>query len=302
MRLDIWLWLACSVLVLIAGLLRLSRWASAHLRRARVGGLWAPLVLTCLGLACLAAGLAWRIAAGGILLWPSGAWPGSAPAEGIALLAGGTLAILLWTLLSETRGVKLAKPRVLGSEEAAEDRDRAVAQALTLFASCVLVLLAITAAWNSPPPQPAPQARSWLFGLRVIAASLGLGAWLPAFAAESRALGGDAARGLRRGKGHFGPGAMEAPLALEAMRVGYPWLTAACLLSAAWSLATAAALLRGLSPEVWLIAAWLLGAVYLVATLGVRPARLPRWALVLLTACGAALSVLQAWQMPMLLP
>jgi hypothetical protein len=146
-----------------------------------------------------------------------------------------------------------------------------VAEALTLFGSCLLVLLAMAAAWNSPPPQPFPQARSWLFGLRVIAASLGLGVWLPAFAAESRALGRDATWVLGPGKGHSRTGALSAPLGVEAMRAGYPWLTAACLLSAAWSLATVAALWRGLSPEAWLIAAWLLGGIYMIAAWGVPP-------------------------------
>ena len=309
MRLDIWLWMAGSVLVLIAGLLRLSLWANANPRRSRLrsllagAGLWAPLVLTCLGLIVLVAGLVWRIPAGGAPLWPSGAWPGSTPADGVVMLAAGTLAILLWLMFNETRRVRAAKSRPfvgVGGEDFGLDRGRAVSEALALFGSCLLVLLAMAAAWNSPAPQPAPLARLWLFGLRVIAASLGLGVWLPAFVAEARALSGDAARRIRPGKGHSGPGTMSTSLGLEAMRAGYPWLTAACLLSAAWSLATAAALWRGLSPDAWLVVAWLLGGIYLVAAWGAHPVRLPRWALVLLTACGMAAAVVQAWQMPSL--
>jgi hypothetical protein len=66
-------------------------------------------------------------------------------------------------------------------------------------------------------------------------------------------------------------------------------------------MATVAALWRGLSPEAWLMAAWLLGGIYLIAALDQPPVRLPRWTLALLTACGMAAAVLQAWQAPLLL-
>jgi hypothetical protein len=301
MRLDIWLWLAGSILLMIAGLFRLL-WRTDEYPHQTLENsplpmagwrLWAPLVLTCLGLACLAAGLAWRITVGGILSWPSGGWPGMTPADGIVLLAGGTLAILLGILFCDTRRVKVAKSRLPGEGRGGLDRDRAVVEALTLFGACLLVFVGIGAIWSSQLPEPSPLARSWLFGLRVIAASLGLGAWLPAFA--------DAAWGLRPGRRDSGPGVMRATLGLEAMRLGYPWLTMACLLSAALSLAASAALWRGRSPDAWLVTAWLLGAIYLVASGDARPFHMPRWALVLLTACGAAVAVLQAWQMPLLL-
>jgi len=331
MRLDIWLWLAGDVLAVLAGLIRLLPRRAANPHRARRLRLWAPVVLTLLGLASLVAGLVWR-------MWPSGAWPGSTTADGVAMLAAGTLAILSWIMLTETRHAKATEPRVAKSRDGAEapcrvdgvsggkgglDRSGSVAEALALFGSCLLILLAVGAAWSSPFPEPSPLARSWLFGVRVIAASLGLGAWLPAFAAESRALGGDAARGLRPrnrilaesrafgGEGEenivsTGPAESRA-LGGAAMRAGYPWLTAAWLLGAIWSLAATAALWHGLGaahPEAWLMVAWLLGGIYLFAACGAQPAqpvRLPQWALFLLAALGMAAALLQAWQTPLLL-
>jgi hypothetical protein len=297
LRLDLWLWLAGGVLALIAGLLRGLPRTAANPHRARLRspvllagwGIWTPLVLTCLGLAFLVAGLAWR-------LWASGAWPGSTSADGVAMLAGGTLAILSGILLTEARRIKAAESRDVGGvsgEQVGLDRGHAVAEALALFGSCLLILLAIGAAWGTPFPEPSPQVRSCLFGVRVIAASLGLGAWLPAFA--------DAAWGLRPGGGPSRPETTGLTPGLAAMRAGFPWLTAAWLLGAAWSLAAVAALWRGLPAEAWLVVAWLLGGIYLAAAWGARPARLPQWALVLLTACGATAALLQAWQTPLLL-
>ena len=312
MRLDIWLWLAGDVLAVLAGLIRLLPRRAANPHRARRLLLWAPVVLTLLGLASLVAGLVWR-------MWPSGAWPGSTPADGVAMLAGGTLAILSWILLTETRRTKAAESRFAKSRDGAEapfrvggvsvgegglDRSRSVAEALALFGSCLLILMALGAAWSSPLPEPSPLARSWLFGVRVIAASLGLGAWLPAFAAESRALGKDTAWGLRPRNRIL---AESRALGGAAMRAGYPWLTAAWLLGVIWSLAAAAALWRGLGaapPEAWLMVAWLLGGIYLLAACGAQPAqpaRLPQWALFLLAALGMAAALLQAWQTPLLL-
>jgi len=294
MRLDLWLWLAGGTLALIAGVLLLLRRTDATSPRAQLRspvslaagwGLWAPLALACGGLACLVAGLVWRILAGGSRLWPPGPWPGSTAADGVAMLAGGTLAILSWILLSDARRAKAGAGGL--------DRDRAVAEALALLGSCLLVLLAIGAAWLSPPPAPFPQARSWLFGLRVVAASLGLGAWLPAFA--------DAGWGLRRGKGSSGPGTMCPPPGPQAMRTAYPWLTMAWILGAIWSLAMVAAPWRGQAPDTWLMVAWLLGGIYLVAGGDARPTLIPQWALILLTACGTAAAVMQAWLTPLLL-
>lgn len=309
MRLDLGLWLAGGVLALIAGLLRLllrtpaGAPVDADPMESRSPGrsvewwLWAPPVLTCLALAALIAGLVWRSTAGGSPPWFSGTWLGGTSADGVAMLASGALAILAWLLFSDTRRVKAAKPGAPRGEQVGVVGRRATAEALALLGSCLLVFLAMGAAWSSP--LPAPQTGSWLFGLRVVTASLGLGAWLPALAAESRALGGAAALGLRREKEPSVP--MGSATGVEAMRAAYPWLTAAWLLGAAWNLATVAALWRGLIPEALLLAAWLLGGIYLIASWGARPVRLPSWALILLTACGTAVAVLQAWFTPLLL-
>ena len=293
MRLDLWLWAAGGVLVLIAGVLRLSLRAKADPAFLAGWGLLAPLVLACGGLASLVAGLAWRIAAGVLPLWRPDVWPGSTSADGVVMLAVGTLAILSWLLLTDLRRIKAANSRDLGVAESGVDSGRAIAEALALFGSCLLVLLAVGAAWRNPLPESSPYARSWLFAARVITASLGLGAWLPAFA--------DAVWGLRLGLERSGPEPPDVALGPEAMRIGYPWLTAAWLLGAAWSLAAVAALWRGVSTDAWLAVAWLLGGIYLIAGRADRPSLLPRWALVLLTACGMAAALLQAWQTPLLL-
>jgi hypothetical protein len=291
-RLDLWFWLAGAVLALIAGLLRLLPRTAANPHRARLLRFWTPLVMTCLGFAFLVAGLAWRMRA-------PGAWPGSSSADGVAMLAGGTLAILSWILLTETRRIKAAESRdvgEVGGDEVGLDRGHAVAEALALFGACLLVLLAIGAAWSRSLPEPSPQARSWLYGVRVIAASLGLGAWLPAFA--------DATWGLRLRAGRSAPGTTGLAPGLAAMRAGFPWLTAAWLLGAAWSLVAVAALWRGLPADAWLMVAWLLGGIYLLAAPGAQPtqpAQLPQWVLVLLTACGTAAALLQAWWAPLVL-
>jgi hypothetical protein len=293
MRLDLWLWAAGGILVLIAGVLRLSLRAKADPASLAGWGLLAPLVLACGGLTSLVAGLAWRITAGVLPLWRPDAWPGSTPADGVVMLAAGTLAILSWLLLTDLRRIKAATFRDLGVAEGGADRNRAVVEALALFGSCLLVLLAMGAAWRSALPESSPLARSWLFAARVITASLGLGAWLPAFA--------DAAWGLRPGLERPGPEPAGVTLGPEAVRTGYPWLTAAWLLGAAWGLAAVATMWRGVSTDAWLTVAWLLGGIYLIAGRVDRPALLPRWALVLLTACGVAAALLQAWQTPLLL-
>jgi hypothetical protein len=275
MRLDLWFWLGGAVLVLIAGSLRAWPHADSSTRRARAWGLRAPLALVCLGLASLVAGLAWSARS-------TGAWPGSTPADGVAMLAGGSLVILSWMLFNDSQRPKTGD----------NGRRSAVVEALAMLGAGLLVLLAIGGAWRSPLPGFSAPASSWLFGLRVITASVGLGAWLPALA--------DATWDLRTASRSPGKDGGLMPPGPRAMRTGYPWLTTAWLLGAAWNLAAAATLWRGVSPEAWLMAAWLLGGVYLIAVR--EPTRLPQWVLVPLTACGAAAALLQAWHAPLLLP
>jgi hypothetical protein len=277
MRLDLWFWLGAAVVVLIAGSLRIWPHPGDDPRRARISALWAPLALACLGLVFLTAGLVWRARI-------ADAWLGSTPANGIAMLAFGSLAILAWILFSDSRRARMA-PVAFG-------HGRAVAEALGIFSTGLLILLATGAAWRNPWPGYSVPADWWLFGLRIIVVSVGLGAWLPALA--------DAAWRLWRTSR---PGARDEstiPVGLEAMRAGYPWLTAAWLLGAAWSLVAVAALWRGVASESWLMAAWLLGGAYLICAS--QPVRGPRWALFLLAASGTAAALLAAWQTPLLLP
>jgi hypothetical protein len=206
-------------------------------------------------------------------------------------LAGGALTILAWLLFGDIRRARAADSDVPGEGEVGPASHRARTEALALFGSCLLVFLAVGAAWNGPLPAPAPQVGSWLFGLRVVAASLGLGAWLPAFA--------NAVGAPRREEGS--PGAVPQGAGLDAMRAAYPWLAVAWLLGVAWNLATVASLWRGLAPEALLLAACLLAGIYLIACWGAHPVRLPAWALILLTAFGMAAAVLQAWLTPLLL-
>jgi hypothetical protein len=293
MRLDLWLWAAGGILALLAGVLRLILRVKTDPVSLSGLRLLAPLLLAVSGLVSLAVGLAWRLTVGVPPGSRPGAWSSSTPADGVVLLTVGTLAILSWLLLTDLRRIRAARLRVPGTADGGGDRDRAVAEALALFGSCLLVLLALGTAWTSSLPESSPHAQSWLFAARVITASLGLGAWLPAFA--------DAVWGLSRGLGRPTPGSIGVTLGPQAMRTGYPWLTAAWLLGAAWSLAAVAALWQGSSADAWLTVAWLLGGIYLIAAWGAPPVRLPRWTLVLLTACGTAAAVLQAWQTPLLL-
>jgi hypothetical protein len=273
MRPDLWLWVGSVGCALLAAILRAWVRPGGSGRRARAWGLWTPVALACLGLAAVAAGAALRTSLAGV-------WPGGAPADGIAVLAAGCLAIVVWVVLGDARRS--------GAGDDGLARHDAVPEAIALFGTGLLIALATGAAWGSYWPGFSAPATSWLFGLRVAAAGLGLGAWLLALA--------DAAWSLRpaaAGESAASPGP-------RAMRAGYPWLTAAWLIGAVWSLAAAAVLWRGLPPEAWLTVAWLLGGIYLLA--GSGQARVPRWALVILAACGMAAALLQAWQTPLLLP
>jgi hypothetical protein len=275
MHLDLWFWLAGTVLVLIAGGLRATQHRDGDNHNPRSWGLRAPLALVCLALVSLVAGLLWRVLA-------AGAQPGWAPADGVAVLAAGSLAILVWILIDDSRLVSTGEA----------DRNRAPAEALAMWGAGLLVMLAIAAAWRGTSGGASPPASPWLFGLRTAAAGVGLGAWLPTLA--------EAVWGLRLASLARVKDERSMPAGLRAMLAGYPWLTLAWLLGAAWSLAAAAALWRGVPPEAWLTAAWLLGGAYLIAVSGtIRP---PQWALVLVAALGTSAALLQAWQSSLLLP
>ncbi len=151
----------------------------------------------------------------------------------------------------------------------------------------------------------APQARTWLFVAHLALAALSLGAFALA-AAESL---GFAIRGSRPSelidpafpadrqamRGRSGdPGRLAALLA-------FPLLTAAVLLGSVWGLFAFAAPIRAAAAEMWLLAAWVLGAAYLHATSGWRPMRAPAWLPAVLITAALAAGVAAAWAVSSLL-
>ncbi len=284
MRVDLCLWLAGAVILLIAGFLRLWPYRREQTPIPRPFTVVAPAVATGLGLACGAAGLIWRSVF-------SGTWPGGTSADALALLASGSLIASLWNLSAHRSAAE--------HQESLLARHRAIGEALALFGACLLLLPAIALAWAAGVPAPL-QGAPWLPWLWSVLAGVGLGGWFPALA--------DHLCSLRPQKGqreeeqpHTRPGA-------QAMRLCYPALTAAWLVGVVWSLTGYAVLWRGLPAELWLLAAWLLGGVYLCATWSFSPpeasvgsVRPPEWVLALLTAFGSGAAVLAAWWMPLLL-
>lgn len=245
-----------------------------------------------LTLAVLAAviGLGWRA-------WEARAWPGTSPADALALLAGGGLVVVAWQML--TTGMPNQPSR------------RRPALSLTLFASAALLgtAAALTLAWTaSPLTLP---AGAWIFGLRNILAGIGLGGWLPALAASvlwlEQALIRPAPIGPAESRSDstsmdastLPPARSETINPAEdpgriAALFSFPWLTGACLASGAWNLVAHAAIGRAMAANLWLLAAWLLGGAYLHITSSWRPLRLPGWLSPLLAAGTLAAGVLAA--------
>lgn len=282
MRVDLWLWLAGAAILLIGGLLRLWPCRGKPARFLRPLVVVAPPLAAGLGLACGIAGLIWRS-----VVW--GAWPGSTPADALALLASGSLVASAGNLIAERSGGDL-QGRFLS-------RRHALSEALALFGVCLLLLLATALAWAAAARTSLP-GTPWLLWLWSVLAGIGLGGWLPALADHLSSLRPKEGR-KDEGQRCTGPGP-------QAMRLGYPALTAAWLVGVAWSVMGYAVPWRGLPAELWLLVAWLLGGVYLCATwspsppeAGVRSARLPGWVLALLAAFGSGAAVLAAWWMPL---
>ena len=206
------------------------------------------------------AGLGWRA-------WQTGNWPGAAAADGLALLAAAAALMALW-------------PR-RGGAGPFPARAFAVAGAGLLLAGAAIQ------GWRSPAPTASAPAGAWLFGVRSALVGIGGGGLL--LAAAGSMLGRLRRPAAAPVTAAWGDAGRAAALA------GYPWLTAAGLASILWNLATRAAIVRAAPGDLWLWAAWLLGGVYLHATSGWRPLRLPgRWA-PLIAAAAALAGVLAAW-------
>ena len=253
MQVDLALGALAALAFLAAGLAGLVRRAGQG--RPPAAWLLAPAGL---GLACLAAALGWRA-------WQEGSWPGSTRPQALLALAGGAVLLRL----------------VFGRRQAGRTET-----AWTLLAAAALVVAALVAGWPDRGFEEAPQAGTWLFGLRSLLVGAGLGGWVSAAAGSLPALwrswrGGDV-------EGEAGGHA--------AQRAAYPWLTAALAASAAWSLAAYAVPWRDTAAELWLAIAWLLGGVYLHVAEEEQQARLGGWAPVVVVLAGLAAAVLASWQ------
>ena len=287
MRLELALWLVAGLVVLIDGGLCLA----VSLRAVGQGGMQesargltdrGPALCAYLGLAALVGGLAWQG-------WVNRVWPGATAAEALLLVAGA--ALLLGTWVSHAGGA----PRFAGSAglKPAGDTEGAVAVSGRLayggglLATGVLILGATGLAWIVAPPA-APQAHTWLFGLRSGLASLGLGGWLFVFAGNLAALWQGRVNAT---VSEAAPGTAHAVL-----RAGYPWLTAALLAGGSWQMAAYAVPWRGVPADLWLVVAWLLGGAYLMLGSARWAKSLGAWPPAVLSFAGLAAALLAAGQ------
>lgn len=288
MALSGWLWAGGAGLALLAGLWMIV--ARDQVRQGRALPWLAPLVATLL---TALAGLGWQA-------WESRSWPGGTPSEALALLAGGGLVVAAWL--------------VLRADAEGRSTTRCVALGPTLLMAAILLgagaLLTIPAAAAADTPA-LPPARTWLFGVRNLLASIGLGGWIVAWTAslvwilqiwrrsQSAAQAQRPAEELRSEAELPEPGEPEAAwpaedLGRRAALFTFPWLTATCLCGAAWNLIAHAAIVRAAPAELWTLSAWLFGAAYLHVTSSWRPLRLPGWLAPLLAALVVAAGILAA--------
>jgi hypothetical protein len=262
MRVDVLAWLAAAVLLMAGGLLGLTVMRSD--RR------WPFLIFTAAGLLGILVGTGWRT-------WQARAWPVVSVADTLAMLAGGALVVTAWTVLRPT--------------PAAAAEERPTAPALALLGTACLVAAAAGVAWRGTAPVASQQPQSWLVGLRDVLASVGLGGWLPTLAASAL---WSVRAGLLNSRAAADPGRVPALFS-------YPWLTAAGLVGVLWNLASHVTVLQATAADLWLLAAWLLGGIYLHATSNWRPLRLPAWLSLALAGITMATALLAAVTAPTLL-
>ena len=257
MRVDLLAWLAAAIILLIGAVLGVLT------RRDR---LWLPL-------AALAAGLV------GVLIGVGShaGQPSALSAEALALLAGGALVVTAWAAPRWTRPW----------EPSANERSLALAGAL--LGAAALTFAAAALAWRGAPAAAALSARTWLSGLRVVLASIGLGGWLTVLAGSMWGLW------LASRHEEFPTAATDRgrPAAL----FSYPWLTVALLAAVAWNLAARATILALQPGDLWPLVAWLLGATYLHATSTWRPRRVAAWLATALAALALAAAVMSAFSL-----
>lgn len=256
-------WLVAALVALAGSLL--TRWPRDLSRREQ----WVQAATGLAG-ATLVTGLLWR----GIT---AETWPGATLAQRLALLGTGALVTFAWwSVHAQRHGSPMSR--------------RAAA---ALLAAAAVLSAAATLAAEPAVVEAGPRAaRTWLPGLLQVVTGVGLGSLLAAFALSAAMQRAPAAQPQ--------PAGAELPPGLSAVRVpaldagrgaalfGYPWLTAAVLLTAGWNLAGYATLWRGVPGELWLLAAWLLTGAYLHLTSSWRPLRLPGWLPTLVAALAFA--------------
>jgi hypothetical protein len=278
MRVDMVLWLAAGLVVLLGGSICLASALPAARQReipedgppSEQGELRqrAAAVSAYLGLGALLVGLAWRA-------WVDGNWPGATASQALLLVASAALLLGTWpwpAARGPYPGTAVSQPLAYG---------------LGLLATGLLILAATVLAWIVPAPA-SPQANSWLFGLRSGLAGLGLGGWLFVFAGSLSVLWQE-----RLTNRSSRPAWSRTPAVLAA---GYPWLTAALLVAGAWQMTVHAVPWRGAPADLWLAVAWLFGAAY-VALGRVRWTRdLGAWPPAVLSLAGLAAALLAAGQ------
>lgn len=167
---------------------------------------------------------------------------------------------------------------------------RPIPAAIVLSGAAVLAGVSILGAAGS-----APYSGAWTFMLRNALAGAGLAAWIPALAASftwalrSRAPA-EAVDPLLPPDAHGMRGRTGDPGRAVAL-AAFPLLTAALLLGGIGDLLAFATPWRVTPGELWVLAAWCMGAAYLHATSGWRPLRLPAWLPVGLAAATLAAGV-----------
>ncbi len=312
MPISVWPWILGAGAALAGGVFGL-RWRERHKAQAHLP---TRVELAGLTLALLAAavGVAWRA-------WDARAWPGTSPADLLALLAGGGLAVAGWQTRRPpwNNHAPCTGPR---EQDGAFCGFQRMALDLTLIGGAALLGVAAALAATWPASSVALPVRTWLFGLRNILAGIGLGGWLPVLAASvywyaqtlSRPTSASAPDGASDGAPEnngatAGTDTASAGAAASARSetakpaedpgrgaalLSFPWLTAACLVSAAWSMISGAGIDPTVAADLWLLAAWLLGGAYLTITSSWRPLRLPGWLSPFLAAGALAAGVLAA--------
>ncbi len=284
---DAWAWWIGAASALVGGVLALwpERGRGARPRFVAHAH-WALLAAA---LVAAMAGLGWRA-------WMAGVWPGVTPPDALALLAGGGLVVAAWSAAGASAHGRPLLRAALG---------------VTLLGAAVILGAAAASAPMWPAASLPLPPSAWLLGLRNLLASIGLGGWLPvlatslvwyrqavtgALAPPSAAPTGEAERP------EVPPPALAVPVLVRpaedfgrsAALFSQPWLTAACLVGGAWNVVAYVALNRAAAADLWLVAAWLLAAAYLLVTSSWRPLRLPGWLALLLAAATLAAGLLAA--------